>query len=159
MIPVTLQMVGNATLLDLRKTAFLSSRRTSSAAALKCHEWALDVRNSAQCVITGAQSALEKHVFTLLLAGSQPLILVLARALWQEIPAYLRPAIGSGRLLAISPIASTATRVTQESALARNRYIIREANEIVFGSLDESGSLASLLREFPALPYRILSPV
>ena len=153
---MTVQMVGNAAILDLPKTAFLSSRKISPEATLKCREWAGKMRDGGRCVITGAQSELEKEVFSILLAGSQPLILVLARALWAEVPLYLQKAIGSGRLLAISPIKGFSTRVSKETALARNRYILQEAEEAVFGSLDPARSLAGLLRNFTGKPYSIL---
>ena len=92
-----LQMIGNAALLDLpNKVAFLSSRRISAADVLKCYEWAEKIRDTAQCVISGFQSPLEKDVLKFILRGRVPIILVLARSLWKTVPDELRDAGPTG---------------------------------------------------------------
>ena len=50
-----LQMLGNAALLELPKTAFLASRRVAPAAVLRCYDWAGEMRKAGRCVI-GAQN-------------------------------------------------------------------------------------------------------
>ena len=144
----SLQMVGNAALLNHPdKTAFLSSRQISAADVLKCYDWAVQVRNSDCCIISGFQSPLEKDVLKFLLRGKVPIILVLARSLWKTVPEELRPAVGAGRLLIVSPVA--AARASAVTATARNRWILDNCSSLVLGSLNPSGRLASLVAAFP----------
>lgn len=144
----TLQMIGNVSLLNRpEKVAFLSSRRISAADVLKCYEWAEKVRDSDCCIISGFQSPLEKDVLKFLLRGKVPIILVLARSLWKTVPEELRPAVGAGRLLIVSPIA--AARASAATAAARNRWILDNCSSLVLGSLDPSGNLVSLISTIP----------
>ena len=144
----SLQMVGNAALLSHPdKVAFLSSRQISAADVLKCYDWAEKVRDSDCCIISGFQSPLEKDVLKFLLRGKVPIILVLARSLWKTVPEELRPAVGAGRLLIVSPVA--ATRASAATAVARNRWILDTCSSLVLGSLNPSGSLVSLVAAFP----------
>ena len=144
----SLQMVGNAALLNHPdKTAFLSSRQISAADVLKCYDWAVQVRNSDCCIISVFQSPLEKDVLKFLLRGKVPIILVLARSLWKTVPEELRPAVGAGRLLIVSPVA--AARASAVTATARNRWILDNCSSLVLGSLNPSGRLASLVAAFP----------
>lgn len=73
--------LGDMELLKLRKTAFLCSRRIPASVVLKCYDWAIEQRESGNCVISGFHSILEKDVFHYLLAGTQPVIMVLARGM------------------------------------------------------------------------------
>ncbi len=144
----SLQMVGNAALLSHpNKTAFLSSRQISAADVLKCYDWAVQVRNSDCSIISGFQSPLEKDVLKFLLRGKVPIILVLARSLWETVPEDLCPAVGAGRLLIVSPVA--AARASAATATARNRWILDNCSSLVLGSLNPSGRLASLVAAFP----------
>ena len=147
--------LGNASLLSLPgATAFLSSRRGSAKAALACLEWAEGRRDDARPVIGGFHSDLEKDVLRLLLRGTCPIVLVLARTLWKEIPEELSRPISSGRLLVVSA-APTAQRASAATALLRNRFVLDHAAEIVVGTLEPGGSLATLLRAYPATPLRV----
>ena len=144
-----LQMIGNAAILDRPdKVAFLSSRRISPAAVLKCYEWAEKVRDTEQCVISGFQSPLEKDVLKFLLRGKVPVILVLARSLWKTVPEELREPVGQGRLLIVSPVA--AARASAATAAVRNRWILANCTSLVLGSLDPNGNLAKLVASFPS---------
>ena len=150
----TLQMVGNAALLNHPdKVAFLSSRRVSAADVLKCYEWAEKVRDSDCCVISGFQSPLEKDVLKFLLRGKVAIILALARSLWKTVPEELHTAVGAGRLLIVSPVGGQRgrcpSRASAATAAARNRWILANCSSLVLGSLDPSGNLASLVAAFP----------
>lgn len=136
--------VGNIELMKLSKTAFLSSRKISPAGILKCYDWATEERDKGTCVISGFHSPLEKDVLEFLLKGSQPIILVLGRALYKRIPEVLLKPMDENRLLIISPVSQTYKRQSEASCLKRNSFIINIADKIVFGSLDENGGLYPL---------------
>lgn len=148
-----LQMIGNASLLDLPdKVAFLASRRVAPQDVMRCYDWATDVRDKGQCIMSGFQSALEKDVLRFLLRGKAPIILVLARRLWRKIPEELRAPINEGRLMIVSPV--SAARASASAATIRNRWILENCNSVYVGALDPSGKLAKLLGERNRLSQR-----
>ena len=80
----------------------------------------------------------------LLLKRHIPVIIVLARRMYKELPAEIQTAIDGNEALILS--LSHLTRNSKSSALARNRYIISIADNVVFGALDSSSSLAKLAK-------------
>lgn len=85
-----LPFLGNNDLLKLPKTAFLSSRKISPIAILKCYDWATQERDKGICVISDFHSPLEKDVLNFLLKGKQPVILIMGRALYKQNPDLLQ---------------------------------------------------------------------
>ena len=150
-----LQMIGNTAILDRPdKVAFLSSRRISPADVLKCYEWAEEVRDTDQCVVSGFQSPLEKDVLKFLLRGKAPVILVLARKLWAKVPEELAGAVDAGRLLIVSPVRDA--RASAATAATRNRWILAHCSSLILGSLDPDGNLAKLIAAFPVADIKCL---
>jgi predicted Rossmann fold nucleotide-binding protein DprA/Smf involved in DNA uptake len=139
--------MGNQSILELSKVAFLSSRQINPGAVLKCLDWAAEQRDKGVCVMSGFHSSLEKDVLYFLLKGIQPIVLVLGRSLYKEIPEVLQKPLNEERLLIISPVAQTFHRHSVQSSLIRNKYIVDTANEIVFGALDKDGSLYPLYKK------------
>ena len=141
-------MSGNKKLLDLpNKVAFLSSRKISASVVLKCYDWATAIRETDQCIISGFQSPLEKDVLKFLLRGKAPIILVLARKLWETVPNELHDAMDAGRLLIVSSV--SCNRASIASAAIRNHWILANSSSLVIGSLDPNGHLAKLVSTFP----------
>ena len=148
MTTAALQTIGNATLLERpNKVAFLSSRKITASVVLKCYDWATEIRDTDQCIISGFQSPLEKDVLKFLLRGKAPIILVLARKLWETVPNELHNAMNADRLLIVSPV--SCNRASIASAAIRNRWILANSSSLVIGSLDPNGQLAKLVSTFP----------
>lgn len=139
--------IGNIDILKLQKTAFLSSRNIAAQAVLACYDWATEQRKAEQCIISGFHSQLEKDVLHFLLKAKQPVILVLGRALYKELPEELKKPLEDGQLLIISPVPQYLPRQSVKGSMLRNKYIIENADEIVFGSLDRNGMLYPLYLE------------
>ena len=55
-----------------------------------------------------------------------------------------------------SPVSQSISRVSRQSAMVRNRYILENCDEAVFASIDPNGSLNGLVAESPSLKYNIL---
>jgi len=142
-----IQYKGPIELLQLPKTAFLSSRNISSQSVMACYDWATQQRSAGRCVISGFHSPLEKDVLHFLLKGQQPVIMVLGRSLYKKIPEELIKPIKENRLLIVSVVPQTTNRQSVESAMIRNKYIIENADEVIFGSLDVTGNLYPLYEE------------
>ena len=143
---MTVEYLGNQELLKLRKTAFLASSTISSETVLRCYDWATEMRNRGECVVSGFSSKLELDVLHFLLKGNQPIIIVIARRMYKVIPEELKEALAQNRLLIIST--STAVRQSKATALARNKYICDMADSILFVGVTEKSSLYALKNEY-----------
>lgn len=156
---ISYSTLGNVDILKREKAAFLSSRKVPPQAVIACYDWAAKVRDAGLCVIGGFQSALERDVLKILLKGAQPVVMVLARKMWRVVPMEYREAINAGRLLVVSPVSQKVSRVSEESAAIRNRFILEHCTSAMFASLDPGGSLGQLLCDFPELPHTVIADV
>lgn len=139
-------ILGNAELLKLPKTAFLCSRKVPASVVPKCYEWAIEQREKDNCIISGFHSKLEKDVLHYLLKGKQPIIIALARGLQEKMDPELIKPLDEGRLLIISPFNKSVKRVTERTAEIRNKMMIELADNITVGYASAGGKLESLLK-------------
>lgn len=139
--------VGNIDLWSLHKTAFLCSRKVPAAQVLKCYDWAIAMRDAGKWVILGAHSQLEKDVLHYLLKGTQPVVVVLARGMKKKLEPELQAEVEKGRLLVVAPFPSKVKRVSTNTAMTRNMFILQHAHAIVLGYADPNGSLPETLAE------------
>ena len=137
---------GNRTILEAHKTAFLCSRKCPSEIVIKSLDWAVEKKNTGQCVISGFHSRIEKDVFNILLKGTQPIILVLARGMKTHWPLEIKNAVKQDRLLVVSPFEQSITRTTQETANIRNKYMLQIADEIYIPYYTPNGNLNKLIK-------------
>lgn len=133
------QYSGKLELLDRKLTAFLSSRTIATDKVMACYDWATSLNTETDCVVSGFQSPIEQDVLHFLLKNRIPVIVVLARAMYKQIPEELEEAYNDGRVLFIS--ISNNTRVNKATASIRNRYVVDLAQEVLFGMLAEKSSL------------------
>ena len=137
---------GNKELLKVPKTAFLASSTIPTDMVLKCYDWATQMAKEEQCVISGFSSHLEKEVLHFLMKGTCPIILVLARQIYKQIPSELQTLLDVNRLLIIS--VSKAVRQSKTTAYARNKYICETADKILFVGVTEKSSLYPLIEMY-----------
>ncbi len=139
--------IGNIKLLELKKTAFLCSRKVPASIVLKCYDWAIEQREQGNCVMSGFQSQIEKDVLHYLLKGKQPIIIALARGLKEKLETELEQAINQGKLLIITPFDKEVKRVTEKTAQTRNHLMIDLAANITVGFKRKGGLLEELLKQ------------
>lgn len=145
--PHIVAQLGNPALLRLPKTAFLCSRRYPARVVLRAYDWAIAQREAGRCVVSGFHSQIEQDVLHYLLKGQQPVIVALARGLKKRVePAFEAP-LAEGRLLLVSPFEATVQRVSEQTALVRNRLMLSLADEIVVAHATPGGRLNELLAE------------
>lgn len=137
---------GNTDILKLKKTAYLCSQKCPADVVLKSYDWAKAQRDLVNCIVCGNHSQLEKDVFDILLKGSQPLILVLARNMKTRWEPEIEKAVLQDRLLVISPFDETVKRVTRETAEKRNIKIIEISDHVIVGYKSKNGQLDKLLK-------------
>lgn len=111
-----IEFLGNKDLLSRSKTAFLCSRNVSSASVLRCYDWATEMRKENQVIISGFQSKIEKDVLHFLLKGHQPVIIVIARQMYKQLPEEWQSPMSNGDLLIVS-IAPKAIRTSTKKQL------------------------------------------
>ncbi len=133
------QFTGKIELLDRKTIAFLSSRTIATDKVMACYDWATSLNAETDCVVSGFQSPIEQDVLHFLQKKRIPVIVVLARAMYKQIPEELEEAYNDGRVLLIS--ISNNTRVNKATANIRNRYVVDLAQEVLFGMLAEKSSL------------------
>ncbi len=143
---MTVEYIGNQELLQLKKTAFLASSTISSETVLQVYDWATEMRNRGECVVSGFSSKLEQDVLHFLLKGNQPIIIVLARKMYKVIPDELKEPLAQNRLLIIS--VCNAIRQSKATAMIRNRYVCEMADRILFVGVTEQSSLYTYKKEY-----------
>ena len=142
-----MKFYGNKKILENHKIAFLCSRKCPADIILKSLDWAKEKKDKGECVISCFHSQIEKDVLNILLKGSQPLILVLARGMKNRWPCEIKNAIEKERLLIISPFEDNIKRITQKNANKRNEIMISLADEIFLAYATENGHLDKLLKQ------------
>jgi predicted Rossmann fold nucleotide-binding protein DprA/Smf involved in DNA uptake len=144
-----LHTLGNMELMALHKVAFVCSRRFPTDVMERSYQWAIAQRESGNCVISGFHSPIEKGVLHHLLAGIQPVIVVMARGINRIAPELQEP-LEAGRLLIVSRYAESVTHACEQSCFHRNRLMMELADEIVIAYASPGGTLARLCNENPA---------
>ena len=140
-----MELLGNISLLNRPKHGFLCSRCTKSSVILPCLDWAVDYSKGTMPVISTFHSEIENAVLDILLKGSCPIILVLGRKQYKQIPTKLQTAFDNNRLLIVS--VNNQNRINRESALSANRYVCEQSHDITFGFISPNSSLYSLYEE------------
>jgi len=146
------EYLGNKELLKVPKTAFLASCTIAPDQVLGVYDWAIRMAKEGKCVISGFSSHLEREVFHFLAQGKQPIILVIARRMYKELPEELKEPLAQGRLLIIST--SSAVRQSKATAHARNKYICELADQVLFIGVTETSSLYILQQQYSLLKTR-----
>ncbi len=143
-----MELLGNISLLDRPKHGFLCSRCTKSSVILPCLDWAVEYSKGAIPIMSTFHSEIENAVLDILLKGSCPIILVLGRKQYKQIPAKLQTAFDNNRLLIVS--VNNQNRINRKSALSANRYVCEQSHDITFGFISPNSSLYSLYEETKA---------
>ena len=147
-----MEYLGNRDLLNLPKTAFLASSTIPTDMVLRCYDWAQQANRGSECIISGFSSHLEQQVLHFLMKGRCPIILVLAREMYKQIPTELQTLLEDNRLLIIS--ISKTVRQSKATAYARNKYICEIAEKIIFVGVTEKSSLYPLKDIFKKKAYK-----
>lgn len=139
------QYLGNIELLKMTKVGFLASRHTAPASVLPTLDWAAEIRRRENvAVISGFQSPLERQVLDILLQGRCGIIYVQNRSVYKTIPDRFANVITQNRLLFASLTPQYVVRPSQRQALQRNRFIVENADELIFASVSPTSSLNAL---------------
>ena len=123
--------LGNKQLLNMHKIGFIASRHASTLDVIPTLDWAVEISKSTDvAVVSGFQSPLEKDVLKFLLRGVCPIIIVLARGMYRQLPETLQSPMDKHRILVISNEPDIITRVSEITAHKRNEYVKSISDEM-----------------------------
>ncbi len=134
--PATLTARGDLNILSDHRHrplfALFCSIQCPPALILQTYELAQALRDAGVTVISGFHSPMEKECLSILLQGTQPVILCPARSLEGiSISTEKKPALEQGRLLFLTPFTAEERRPTTNRAQERNALVAALA-DIVF---------------------------
>ena len=125
------EYLGNMELLKLRKIGFIASRRMATTDVIPTLDWAMEMsRQKDVAVVSGFQSPMEKDVLKFLLQGQCPIIIVLARGMYKQLPKDLQIPMNQNRLLIISNGRQNIIRISEATAHKRNEYVQSISDEM-----------------------------
>jgi len=144
----TMEYLGNKEILENYKIGFLCSRKVPANIILKTYDWAIEQREKGVCVVSGFHSKIEKDVFEILLKGTQPIILVLARGLHKKWKEQTIRAVDKKRLLIISPFKETVKRITADQAKKRNELVVDLSDQVIIPFIKTNSSFLSAVEKY-----------
>lgn len=140
-----MDFLGNRALLEQPLQGFLCPRATGSWAILPCLDWAVRHAHDQEPIVSTFHSELEASVLELLTDGTCPIIMVLGRKLYRQVPPQLQKLLDADRLLMVS--LSEAVRISRASAYRCNQYVCQHAERVTFGFLAPESSLYTLYED------------
>jgi len=143
--PDPLSLYGNPAVLNQPLIGLLCSRRLPEELHERVRDWATAARDLRFAVIGGFLSDAEREVLEILLEGTQPVVVCLARGLGStRVPARWRTPIERGRLLLVSPFPDELRHVTDSTADYRNRMVAALAHRLVIPHASPGGKVLAL---------------
>lgn len=141
-----------ASVLARAPIAFFCSKACPGDLILKAQDWANARGPESAPVIGGFHTPIERDALRILLRGTAPVTIVLARAAqgYRMSPA-LKAAVTAGTAQIVSPFPTTQTRTTAATAESRNRHILTLCRSVMFAHAAPGGKTESLAREAAAL--------
>lgn len=146
--PKAIYTLGNLNILQTKPLALFSSVKCPGDIILKTYDLAQELREKGATLIGGFHSPMEKECLTILLRGTQPVIVCPAKSISEmPIPAAYRKPLEQGRLLLLSPFDDKQRRTTAQSAYYRNRFIAALADKVFITYAEPSGKTEQVCKE------------
>lgn len=156
--PRTLSLLGNPEILGTRKLGLFCSKKCPGTLIIRTHDLAHALRDAGITVIGGFHSPVEEECLTVLLKGTQPVIICPVRSLESmRIPAAWRALIQQGRLLLLSPFDKKHRRATADLAQKRNEFVASLVDVIFVAHAAPGSTTESLCRQFLARSKPVLT--
>jgi predicted Rossmann fold nucleotide-binding protein DprA/Smf involved in DNA uptake len=141
--------IGNRDLLRCRALALFCSIKCPGEVILRTYDLIRSIRDARIPMIGGFHSPMEKECLTLLLRGTQPVIVCPARSIeGMRLRTSWKTPLAAGRLLILSPFPKKYRRITAELSETRNRFVAALAEQIL---VTHAGAGSKTERFFQAL--------
>jgi len=146
--PASLAALGNPDLLRRRTLALFCSVRCPGDLILQAHDLAQNLLRPDLTVVSGFHTPVERECLTLLLRGTQPVIICPARSIEKiRIRKEYQESLQEGHLLFLSPFPEKKRRITSDTSLARNRFVAALADAILVIHAEPGGKTGGLCQE------------
>ncbi len=122
--PNDITAIGNLDILHHNSTAFFCSTKCPGDLIVKTYDIAQILRDAGMTVISGFHSPMERECLTILLRGTQPVIICPARSInnMRINKEYKKP-LKDGRLLFLSPFNENQRRISAKRSHSRNLFV------------------------------------
>ncbi len=139
---------GDPEILQTRTLALFCSVKCPGKLILQTYDLAMALRKAGVTVISGFHSPMEKECLSLLLRGTQPVVICPGRSIdGMRIPSEWKKPLAEGRLLLLSPFEEKDCRVTARTAQLRNRFVATLADEVFVAYASPGGRTEQFCRE------------
>lgn len=129
--PLSISTLGNLELLKQHKLGLFCSALCPASLTIQTHDLVCRLPHTGVAVISGFHSPAERECLSILLRGSQPVVVCPARSLKKmRIRMEWRKALGEGRVLFLSPFPDHRHRGDTVMAIYRNRFVAALADKI-----------------------------
>jgi predicted Rossmann fold nucleotide-binding protein DprA/Smf involved in DNA uptake len=124
--------IGNLDILRTRLIGFFCSTKCPGNVIVQIYDLARALRDSGISVSSGFHAPMERECLDLLLRGTQPVVICLARNIERmRLPIAWRTPIAEGHLLILSPFSVPHRRPTADLAEQRNLFVSALATTLV----------------------------
>jgi predicted Rossmann fold nucleotide-binding protein DprA/Smf involved in DNA uptake len=128
----TIAALGNLGLLQSRPLALFCSIKCPGDVILRTYDLIRALRDAGIAMVGGFHSPMEKECLTLLLRGTQPVLVCPGRAIDRlRLPEAWKQPLAENRLLLLSPFATNQRRVTVATSQTRNLFVAALADQIL----------------------------
>ena len=149
--PEAISTLGNLEILQHKKIGLFCSVKCPGHLILKAYDLAQALRQDDITVISGFQSPVEQECLNVLLRGSQPIIICLARSMENmRLRSEYKEPLKNGRLLILSPFINKPLRPTTVITMYRNRIVASLADAVVIIYAEPNGRIEQLSHEISA---------
>lgn len=149
----TIQIIGDARILDRPKVALFCSVKCPGKLILETYDLAKRFRNEGTLVISGFHSPMEQECLRILFRSPHPAIWCLARGMYRRLPTVpvdCGPAVKDGRLVIVSSFPEKVRHVTAKTAMIRNRLVADMADAVVVAHASSQGKMETFCRDILA---------
>ncbi|MEX2572409.1 MAG: DNA-processing protein DprA [Gemmatimonadota bacterium] len=123
--------IGRSEILEASLLGIIGARMLPAELILPSFDLARTLRQTASAVVAGFQTAVEREILRILLAGDATIVICPARGLeGMRIPRTWRRPLQAGRLLIASRVGAGHRRPTAATAAARNRLVLELASTV-----------------------------
>jgi predicted Rossmann fold nucleotide-binding protein DprA/Smf involved in DNA uptake len=146
--PAVITSLGNLDNLKHKKLAFFCSVKCPGHIILKAHDLSQSLKEADVTVIGGFHSPIERECLSILLRGTQPVIVCPARSLkGMRMKKEFKKPLEKGRLLLLSPFKENQKRNTVETAMERNRFVAALADAVFVAHASPNSKIEKFCHE------------
>ena len=146
--PGTVTAIGNLDILRHNSTAIFCSTKCPGDLIVKTYDIAQILRDAGMTVISGFHSPMERECLTILLRGTQPVIICPARSInnMRISKEYKKP-LKDGLLLFLSPFNENQRRISAKSSHYRNLFVAALSVAVFVAHAESSSKTEELCRQ------------